>query len=296
MQADAVRSAAADKVGAFDFPACGDDGVMTRMRLALAPTVLLLAAPVTAGAQTQPPGAPHMSPSQARAALAAPGAQSAEARGQTRGVRARRGRRGVVVSFSGPARRLFRRSVAGRRVEVTCTRLGREGLGISLTTELGETLRAPRSRPRLRTGLRGRFDYCEIIRPAFTRRPSPGQTVRMSSTTLATDALTERGTVLLDERERAQLLSAIVTLAGISADERMQDTYPQSEPFVKKLGSPSVVLGDPLATPPEGKVRLLQRRPAPHRGGTLTERGRRLFIDINGDVVATNLPYSFGGG
>lgn len=295
MQADAVRSAAADKVGAFDFPACGDDGVMTRMRLALAPTVLLLAAPVTAGAQTQPPGAPHMSPSQARAALAAPGAQSAEARGQTRGVRARRGRRGVVVSFSGPARRLFRRSVAGRRVEVTCTRLGREGLGISLTTELGETLRAPRSRPRLRTGLRGRFDYCEIIRPAFTRRPSPGQTVRMSSTTLATDALTERGTVLL-ERERAQLLSAIVTLAGISVDERMQDTYPQSEPFVKKLGSPSVVLGDPLATPPQGKFGYFSDGQRHIAVATLTERGRRLFIDINGDVVATNLPYSFGGG
>lgn len=267
---------------------------MTRLRLALPLTLLLLAAPVTAGAQTQPPGAPHMSPSQARAALSAPGAQSAAARGQTRGVRARRGRGGVVVSFSGPARRLFRRSVAGRRVEVTCTRLGRGGLGTSvITDEFGVILRAPRSRPRVRTGLRGRFDYCKVIRPAVTRRPSRNQTVKLPgkvpATTLATAALTERGTVLLDERERAQLLFAIVTLAEISADERKQHTFPQSAPFVKKLGGRSVVLGDPLATPPKGKVGYFSDGQRHIAVATLSERGRRLFIDVNEDVFATSV-------
>jgi len=263
---------------------------MILRRLALALAGLLLASPGPAAAQTKPPGAPHVSPSQARAALSAPGAQSAADRGQTRGVRARRGRGGVVVSFSGPARRLFRRSVAGRRVEVTCTRLGRGGLGISLTTdEFGETLRAPRSRPRVRTGLRGRFDYCEVIRPAVTRRPSRNQPVKVPATTLATAALTERGTVLLDERSRAVLLSAIVTLAEISANERKQHTFPQSGPFVKKLGGRSVVLGDPLATPPRGKVGYFSDGQRHIAVATLSERGRRLFIDVNADVFATSV-------
>jgi hypothetical protein len=230
-----------------------------------------------------------MAPSEARAALSGPVAQSAAARGQTRGVRARRGRGGVVVGFSGPARRLFRPAVAGRRVQVACTRFEGELLGVSVTNKVSTTLRAPRNRPTLRTGLRGRFAYCEVIRPAFTRRPSRNRKVRLPSTTLATDALTERGTVFLDERERAPLLFAVVTLAGVTEDLRTRDTYPESGPFVKQLGDPLVVLDDPLATPPKGKVGYFSDGGRHIAVATLSEQGRRLFVDINGDVVATNV-------
>ena len=263
---------------------------MILRRLALPLTLLLLAAPGPAAAQTTPPGAPYMAPSEARAALSGPVAQSAAARGQTRGVRARRGRGGVVVGFSGPARRLFRRAVAGRRVRVACTRFEGELLGVSVTNKVSTTLRAPRNRPTLRTDLRGRFAYCEVLRPAFIRRPGTNRRIRLPSTTLATDAITERGTAFLDERERAGLLSAIVGLAAFNvADLRARDTYPESGPFVKKVGGPLVVLDDPLASPPKGKVGYFSDGKRHIAVATLSEQGRRLFIDFNEDVIATNV-------
>ncbi len=262
---------------------------MGRQRLALGLTLVMLAAPGTAAGEEKPPGTPDMSADQARAALAGPGARGAAVRGQARGVRARTGRDGVVVSFSGPGRALFRRAVAGRRVQVTCVRLGHEALGLSVTREDGFFFRAPRSRPTLRTGLSGRYDYCEVIRPASTRRPRRNVTVKLSPAILAAVALTERGTTFLDERERARSLFALVSLAGFTADRREQGTYPKSAPFVKKIGGPLVALDDPLATPPKGKLGYFSDGERHIAAVTLSDAGRRLFIEYNDDVIATNV-------
>lgn len=208
------------------------------------------------------------------ASLAAPGvAQAQEPGGATPGVKVRVARTGVSVSFASNASQAYR-GIAGRTVTVRCTRLGpSSGLARVDQVESSNT-RAPRKRSTLRVSLPSRrYDFCELQRTDGRRAPLAA-------------SLTARGATFLDERAgTGRLLGAIVIATSIAPQAQ---TWPAAAPVVAASEGGVVALAAPIDSPPAGKVGYFSD------GGhmavaTLSSAGRRLFIDLNGDVTSTNV-------
>lgn len=216
-------------------------------------------------------------------------AQSPLPIGNDRGVVVRADAPGVVVSFRRAAARRFA-VVAGRRVRVRCVNLPPPRLGIRVTEARSETLRAPRRRRPFRAvSVSGRgVDFCEVFRASFDRKRR-GVTQRVPARLVASVPLTSRGAVYLDERELAGELSAVVTGVGTLADERRQSTFPTSQEIQARSRGQIVALADPGGTPPKGKLGYYSDGALHVAVVAVSAVGRRLFIELDGDRLATNV-------
>ena len=208
------------------------------------------------------------------ASLLVPGTSEAqEPGGATPGVKVHVGQRQVSLSFGAIAGKAYR-TIAGREVTVRCTRLGTSG-GLARVDQAESSItRAPRKRSPVRVTLPSRrYDYCELQRTDGRRAPLAA-------------AVSVRGATVLDERAAAgRLLRTIILATSVAPSAQ---TWPPAAGVVNVSEGTVVALAAASDSPPPGKVGYFSD------GGhmavaTLSSAGRRLFIDLNGDVTATNV-------
>jgi hypothetical protein len=226
-------------------------------------------------------------------ALAAPSAASAQDTlpvGEAEGVRMVRERGELVVIFTRRAERI-RKRVAGRRIDVYCTQLFEDGTGSG-----NNPLRAPKRGRRIHTGDGSRgWDYCRLWLEARTVRRD-GRRRRVDRKLMASVPLTQQGAVFLDGQRYAFLLTATLTVAEFSADDRGRDgflTPAELLALAAKQGSGElgalVALASPSDTPPPGAIGYFSDGAKHAAAVALSTLGKRLFFEINGDVLHTNI-------
>jgi hypothetical protein len=214
--------------------------------------------------------------------------------GETDGVRVVRDRGGgIVVVFTQRAEKL-RRKVAGKMVSVLCTEFTEDG-----SNEGGVTQRAPKRGRRIRTGDRTRgMDYCRIWLAARTVRRGETRT-RHGRRLVVSIPLTQEGAVFLDEESKVRLIFGLLTISGFEAEDRNRTGYLSPAELLEALPQlervPVVALAAPSDTPPAGAVGYYSDGAQHAASVALSSSGRRLFMELNRDVLHTNVAkYVFG--
>jgi hypothetical protein len=224
-------------------------------------------------------------------ALAAPSAATAQGPlplKPTDGVRIVRERGQIVVVFAKRAERLWRR-VAGRRVDVHCTKLFEDGTGSG-----NNLVRAPKRGRRIPTGDGSRgWDYCRLWLEARTVRRD-GRSRRVPRRLIASLPLTQQGTVFLDNQYNAFLLNIVLMVSESLAEERGREGYLTPDELMELTstaprGPTLVVLASSSDTPPAGTVGYYSDGAKHAAVVTVSAAGKRLFIEVNGDAVHTNV-------
>jgi hypothetical protein len=224
-------------------------------------------------------------------ALAAPSAATAQGPEPLRpadGVRLVRERGALVVVFAKRAERLWKR-VAGRRVDVHCTQLFEDGTGSG-----NNPVRAPKRGRRIRTGDGSRgWDYCRLWLEARTVERD-GRRRRVQRRLITSLPLTQEGTVFLDNQYNAFLLMGVLTISELSAENRGRDGYLTPDELMQlanpQPGEPDLaVLPSPSDTPPAGAIGYYSDGAQHAAVVILSAAGKRLFFEVNGDAVHTNV-------
>jgi hypothetical protein len=224
-------------------------------------------------------------------ALAAPSAATAQGPQVLRpadGVRIVREGGQLVVVFAKRAERLWKR-VAGRRVDVHCTQLFEDGTGSG-----NNPLRAPKRGRRIPTGDGSRgWDYCRLWLQGRTVRRD-GRRRRVQRRLITSLPLTQEGTVFLDNQYNAFLLSIVLTVSELSAEDRGRDGYLTPDELMELVGAEGpgpglAVLSSPADTPPPGTIGYYSDGAMHAAAVTLSAAGKRLFFEVNGDAVHTNV-------
>ena len=219
--------------------------------------------------------------------LVAPGAARANtlAIGHAKGVGVQVGRRMVTFRFSHSldpnVSALLR---LAHRVELGCTQLGPTKIdGTRTRGEVTERIVRPRhlSTLRLPTG--------PGLRPTFC-------TVRLASRRLdiVDIPVTEDGAVYLDERHVFSDIRNAVFTAASDAEQAHSTAFESAEQFVQKYASDGdiVALATPVASPGTGAIGVFSDGAHHFEAVGTTALGRRMYYDINGDMLTTNgTPY-----
>lgn len=204
------------------------------------------------------------------ALLVLPQTASAQVAGPDQGVTAARGHDGIVIRFSKRAAKTYRR-IAGRRIKVSCETVSpSDHYGVSVEGGMEETVKAPRKRSPIRTLDRSRADICTI-----RLRKAGGEVV-------AAAPVTARGRTFLDELGIASLISTVLDIGGDDGTPApASDVVAQGNGFI-------VALDGPDASPPYGKAGYWTNGVRVVVAG-VSAAGRRLFIELERDVIRTNV-------
>jgi hypothetical protein len=205
------------------------------------------------------------------ALLAFPQTTSAQAAGPDQGVTAAHGRDGIVIKFGKRAAKTYRR-IAGRRIKLSCESVSRTagGYGYSVDGGMEMVVKAPRKRGRIRTFDRSRADICTV------RLPKAGDEV------VAAAPLTAQGRAFLDELGIASFIEGVLELGA-------HDGTPAPAADVVAKGRGFIVaLDGPDASPPRGKAGYWTDGVRVVVAG-VSGAGRRLFIEVERDVIRTNV-------
>ena len=217
--------------------------------------------------------------------FAPPGAAAAELPvGHAKGVSVQVGRHGVTFRFA----KTLDVTVAAllrlrRRVELSCTRLGPLRIdGGRTSSRESERVPVPKRPRRLRLAAAGQH-------PSFC-------TIRVVSTGLAIVHIpvTQDGAVYVDERHTLFEIRNAVFTAADDAEEAGSGAFEPADRFVERYGSGGemVALATPDAAPPAGTIGIFSDGAHHFEAVALSTLGRRLFYDIDGDVLTTNgTPY-----
>jgi hypothetical protein len=200
---------------------------------------------------------------------AIPPAASAQAVfGDGQGVTAVPTSRGVDLRFGKPASKAYKQ-IAGKRINAGCSDLEAlpNGAGYSEEGSSAMPARAPRRRGRIHTRTRG--DVCWVR-------------LRKHDQLVAIVPVNARGRIYLDELLTATELQIVLEVGA-------PDGAPAPAPDVVALGKGRIVaLDSPDGAAPAGRygywtdgTRVV--------AAALTKAGRRLFIEIERDVVRTNV-------
>jgi hypothetical protein len=201
--------------------------------------------------------------------------------GHAKGVSVRVGRAGVDFRFAktlDPTLAAVLRP--GRRVELSCTTLDppridgtRTSNGISARVRLPGRL----TRLRLPTGTRQHPSFC---------------TIRLVATEIdfVDVPVTEDGAVYVDERHTVYEIRNAAFTAAQDAEDAHGETFESAEEFVRKYGAGGdlVALASADATPPPRTTGIFSDGNRHFEAVALTTLGRRMFYDIDGDVLTTN--------
>jgi hypothetical protein len=203
--------------------------------------------------------------------LAVPQSASAQVPGPHEGVTAAHGAHGIVIKFGQRAAKTYRR-IAGRRIKLSCETVSRnaDGYGYSVDGGAETIVKAPRKRGRIHTFDRSHADLCTV------------RLRRAGDEVVAAAPLTARGRAFLDELATAVLVEGVLELGD-------PDGTPAPAADVVAQGHGLIVaLDGPDASPPHGKagywtdgVRVVS--------AAVSAAGRRLFVEMERDVVRTNV-------
>jgi hypothetical protein len=230
-------------------------------------------------------------------ALAVPAAaQTPLPVGEADGVRLVRERGELVVVFTPRAQRLWRR-VAGKRVDVSCVEFLEGG-----TRSGGNLLRAPKRGRRIRTGDGSRVDYCRVWLPA-RKVGRGGERQTRGRVLIVSIPFTQEGAVFLEEQHDAIGLVGLMTLSEFAAEDMGRAGYltyaellelvTDAQPGARSL---LVELAAPSDTPPPEKVGYYSDGARHAAAVVVSGTGKRLFLEVNGDVLHTNISrHLFGG-
>lgn len=196
--------------------------------------------------------------------------------GSTDGVKAVSSHGKVVFVFTRSAKKLWKR-VAGRSVALACQEVPVTTPGGGPTHGTATVFKAPKTGMKLATGFRaGAYDLCFIS----VERKNGDQVE------LVDVALTQQGATFEDERLFASDLLSIVDVADSLATG---GHFPAAAPVVQKLNGAGVELAAPTDTPPAGKYGFYSDGNQHIAAVVLSSAGRRLFFEISGDTVSTNV-------
>lgn len=224
--------------------------------------------------------------------------------GEANGVRIVKQRGAIVVVFTKPAARLYRR-LAGKRVTVSCTEMddGKK-LGFRIVSTGGTTFRAPKRGRRLETGdMTPGQDYCRVWLAARTVKRQGRVISRSSRDHVVSIPLTQAGAVHLDEELKTFLLLSVLLRAGVEADDRKSGVYPTADQMLAAFGPPPrspdrrhrlpyplVALANAGDTPPSGSIGYYSDGQLHVAAAAVSASGRRLFIEYMPDkVLRTNV-------
>ena len=210
-------------------------------------------------------------------ALAAPALATDEAViGGTPSVKAAPSHGRTVIRFKKAAgHRLFKK-IAGRELNVSC-----DTAPLDPTSHFGssasEDFVAPKRGSKLTVDVTaGKADWCEVLVVRKHGKVAP----------IVAVALTSAGETFLDERVRALVVDGLVTSASFDAKSGHYPTTDQivaeSKGFVIGLASPS----DPV---PTGKYGFYSDGAQHIEAVAMAPSGKRLFEDVSGDTVSTNV-------
>jgi hypothetical protein len=111
--------------------------------------------------------------------------------------------------------------------------------------------------------------------------------------------LTQRGAVFLDEEATARTIATVLELGGIMAQDRNRTGYVSPAELLEALRPRRrqvVALAAPPDTPPPGAVGYYSDGAQHAAAVALSTQGRRLFHEVTGDVLHTNIArHIFGG-
>lgn len=203
--------------------------------------------------------------------------------GEADGVRiTQRGARSTLL-FTKQAAGLWKR-MAGKPVEIACVKVHPGGPGILDHEASGYQLRLPRRRvPLSIDGVAG-SDYCTV-----SRRNERGRL--LSFDTIVAVPLTQTGAVLLDEREKAGALMAVLTVAGAVTNGKQpagfatpaQVTSGRAAKLLRRAGMKIAALAAAGDTPPAGTVGYWSDGGQQVAVVVLSAAGRRLYIELGTD-------------
>lgn len=203
------------------------------------------------------------------ALLALPQGASAQVPGPEQGVTVARGAHGHVIKFGKKAAKTYRR-IAGRRISCETVSRNPNGSGYSVDGGSEMAVRAPRKRGRIPTFDRSRIDLCSV------RLPKAGNEV------IAAAPVTARGRTFLDELGAAVLIEGVLELGDPDG------TPAPAADLVAQGHGIIVALDGPDASPPHGKAGYWTDGVRVVVAG-VSAAGRRLFIEMERDVVRTNV-------
>jgi hypothetical protein len=227
--------------------------------------------------------------------------------GRAHGVRLVHGKHGLVIVFTKRAAGMWRQ-IRGKRVEIDCTDepppdqgpprahafLGPHHPGeIVEVSGGGVTMRAPKHGRRLRTGdLTRGLDYCRVWLARHTIRHHRAREI-FPRRLIVSVPITQIGAVFLDEESKAGELMGIVFIAGFIADDLKIRGWPSYAQLIAAGTAETeqgiVELVTPEDTPPARKIGYYSDR-ADHLAVVMLSRaGRRLLIELDGDVFTSNL-------
>jgi hypothetical protein len=120
-----------------------------------------------------------------------------------------------------------------------------------------------------------------------------GDRVRLARQLIVSVPITQQGAVFLDEESKARDLFGVLFLAEIVADrEKLDDVYPTYAQIVAEFPKAArvvVALAAPTDTPPAGKVGYYSDGQKHVAVAVVSASGRRLFFELNDDVLSTNI-------
>jgi hypothetical protein len=208
---------------------------------------------------------------------------------EVRGVTAVNAGGGTVrIVFGDSAARLYRR-VAGRTVIVRCEQVEPSApllLREDRATELVRNMTAPRRRRPIRVRRRGAsegFDVCKLVGGELRGRRGNRRFVTTLSLELP---LTQDGAAFLRERALGDRLVAALDLVAANGRDGRYPAFADVAEFIPRL----VQLATPDATPPPGAIGLFTDAAQHVTVVAVSVLGRRLFIDVNGETLSSNVP------
>ena len=227
------------------------------------------------------------------AALVAPAAATAQVPTlplEVRGVTAANGNGGSVrIVFSDAAARLYRR-IAGRTLIVRCQRVdGPSGpllLREERASELEATLTVPQRRRPIRVRRRGAsagFDVCTLVGGHLRGRRQAQRFVRTLSLAVP---LTQDGAGFLHEKALGNRMVAALDLVAANGRDERYPAFDAMAGVIPRL----VQLAAPDATPPPGRLGLFTDAAQHVTVVAVSLLGTRLFIDVNGVTLTSNVP------
>lgn len=211
----------------------------------------------------------------------------------------------MQVRFGPSARGLYRRALAGRDVQVECTRTRRGGpVGLfPAERSSSTTVRAPRRPGRLTASLGdvAGADLCTLA----TRDEEGGVGCEDGWCPVAIAALTPAGRARVEELRRALDLTLALFAVVLATEDAF--AWPSPTELVRRMdgaraGGPDdqradwTVLASPDAAPAvPGPVGLFSDARTLVLSA-VTAAGRPLFVRFDGEVFSTNVPELAGGG
>jgi hypothetical protein len=179
----------------------------------------------------------------------------------------------TVITFKGRRGRELYSRIAGHEINLSCQPASLDPTSPGLSTDTDDFVASKHSR-KLRAVLEG--DWCEVL---VVRKHRVHPVVAV--------AITPAGVRFLAERAYAVNVDGLVT--GASIEAASTHSYPATGEFLSHRSPGIIALASPSDPVPPGKYGFYSDAAHHIEAVGVTPGGKRLFEDVNGDTLFTNV-------